>query len=42
MKIKLVKHPSNYVGFNKCKMYHNGSLKTTWVFAFCRFRLLIY
>ena len=42
MRTKLVKHPSNYFGFRKDKMYHNGSLKTTWAIAFCRFRFLIY
>ena len=41
MKATLVKHPSNFFGFRKDKMYHNGTLKTTLSFAFGNYRLLL-
>ena len=41
MKAVLVKHPRNYFGFRKDKMYHNGTLKTTLSFALGKYRLLI-
>ena len=41
MKATLVKHPSNYFGFRKDKMYHNGTLKTTLSFALGKYRLLL-
>ena len=42
MKATLVKHSSNFFGFRKDKMYHNGTLKTTLSFALGKFRLLLY
>ena len=41
MKAVLVKHPRNYFGFRKDKMYHNSALKTTLSFALGKYRLLI-
>ena len=41
MEALLVKHPKNYFGVRKDKMYHNGTLKTTLSFAFGKYRLLI-
>lgn len=42
MKATLVKHPRNYFGLRKDKMYHNGALRTTLSFALGKFRLLLY
>ena len=41
MKATLTKHPKNYFGFTKSKMYHNGEFKTTLSFAFGKYRLLL-
>jgi hypothetical protein len=42
MKTLLIRHPKKYFGFEKDKMYHNGTLKTTLSFAFGKYRLLFY
>ena len=42
MKTTLVKHPKNYFGFRKDKMFHNGTLRTTLSFALGKWRLLLY
>ena len=41
MEALLVKHPKNYFGIRKDTLYHNGTLKTTLLFAFGKYRLLI-
>ena len=41
MKLTSAKHPSNYFGFRKDKVYHNGTLRTTLSFALGKYRLLL-
>ena len=42
MKATLAKHPRNYFGFKKDKMFHNGTLRTTLSFALGNWRLLLH